>query len=187
MEEPGVRRRLEAIDSNIHLNDNAMADPASAPAAKKAKSIPHVFTFSVAHSPVQVQLLSTQTLYDLVDIICRETKIGRNESVNAHTWNIRLQGGRAYESGDFPCQSERRANRTQLADLALVPKTTTMILNYDYGAGWVYDIFSRKRLKMTTLPVVMSILSSSTSPCFLVANQRLCPRALPCTKLSKSI
>ncbi|KAI2506269.1 hypothetical protein MHU86_8204 [Fragilaria crotonensis] len=107
----------------------------------KGKGAARILTFSVSHSPVQVQVLSTQTLYDLVDVICRETTIGRNESADAHMWNIRLlPGRRVYESGDFPCQSERRANRTMLSDLALVPKTTTMIFNYDYGDDLEYKI-----------------------------------------------
>jgi hypothetical protein len=146
MAEPEVRRRLEAIDTNINVkindttgsNDKGIVDPA--PAAKKAKTTPRILTFSIDHSPVQVQVLSTQTLYDLVDIICRETTIGRGESANAHLWNIRLPGGKVYESDEIPTLSNLRANRTLLADLSLVPKTTTMIFNYDYGAGLAYKI-----------------------------------------------
>ncbi|KAI2512015.1 hypothetical protein MHU86_2303 [Fragilaria crotonensis] len=141
MNEPEFHRRLEAVDTNANANNANVNDSSSAPAAKKAKGAARILTFSVSHSPVQVQVLSTQTLYDLVDIICRETTIGRNESADAHMWNIRLlPGRRVYESGDFPCQSERRANRTMLSDLALVPKTTTMILNYDYGDDLEYKI-----------------------------------------------
>lgn len=145
MDDPECGRKLKAVDTNVNVNvnsnDKSIIDAiCSAPAAKKVKSTPSILTFSVAHSPVQVQVLSTQTLYDLVDIICQETTIGRSESVDDHMWNITLPGGRVYESGDFPCETENRASTTQLADLALVPKTTTMVLNYDYGDGYEYKI-----------------------------------------------
>ncbi|KAI2512086.1 hypothetical protein MHU86_2374 [Fragilaria crotonensis] len=144
MEEPGVRRRFEAIDTNANVsdNDNAMADQASAsaPAAKKAKTAPRILTFKVHDSPVKVQVLSTQTLYDLVDILCRETTIGAGESVDDHMWKITLPGGKVYESEHVPCQSKLRANKTLLSDLDLVPKKSTMTLHYDYGDFWEYEI-----------------------------------------------
>jgi hypothetical protein len=93
MDEPELRRRRGAVDTNVNdvVNVNAVVDPA--PAAKKTKRIPRIFTLSVDHSPIQVQVLSTQTIYDLVDIICRNATIGQSESVTGHEWNVRLSGG----------------------------------------------------------------------------------------------
>lgn len=62
-------------------------------------------TFAINHSPVQVQLCSTHSIHDLVDILCRETTIGDTESVHDHMWNIVSDKG-IFESGDFECQSE---------------------------------------------------------------------------------
>ena len=134
---------FSALDTIV----NGSLAAVEAPAAKKAKtvSIPshsqRVLTFSVAHSPTKVQVLSTHTIHDLVDIFCRETTIGRNESVDDHLWNIRFPGtgGAVYESGDHPCESQLRAKQTKLGDLRFAPKTC-IILNYDYGDGLEYKI-----------------------------------------------
>lgn len=147
MNEPESRRNLQDVDTNINININndAIADTTD-PVAKKRKTAPRILTFSLAHSSVQVQLLSTQTIHDLVDIICRESTIGYDESVDSHMWNLHLlphdddDDDEVYESGDFPCTSELRANQVALADLPLVPKVTKMMLHYDYGEDWEYTI-----------------------------------------------
>ena len=66
MDEPEFRRRLGEVDTNVNdnVNVNAVVDPAAA--AKKTKRIPRFFTVSVDHSPIQVQVLSTQTTFTIL-------------------------------------------------------------------------------------------------------------------------
>lgn len=144
MAEPEFRRRLGVVDTNVNVNDNSIIDPAPA-ANKKSKRTQRIITFSVDHSPVQVQILSTQTIYDLVDIICQNATIGQSESVDGREWNVRLlPDGEVYEYGGFLPESQQRAHKVQLADLALEPNVTTMVLQYDYGGSLEYKIYCKE-------------------------------------------
>lgn len=128
---PEPRRKLQEIDTNAIVEVD--------PAAKKAKSAARILTFRIADSPTEVQVLSTNTMYELVDILCKEGTIGRKESVTAHMWNIRMPGGETYEAGIFS-KVQNSAFDVALADLTLVPKVTTMVLTYDYGDNNEYTI-----------------------------------------------
>lgn len=113
-------------------------DDGAARQIKKAKVLPTVFTFSASHSPTRVQLLSHHTLHDLCDILCRSTRIGDDEGVNSHMWNVDWHG-ESYESGDVECMSPLRAHATKLRDLTLSPDAT-LVWNYDYGGSSRYEI-----------------------------------------------
>jgi hypothetical protein len=96
---------------------------------KKATTPVTVMTFGVPHSIVQVQLLSTHNVHELVDALCSATDIGDGRGVNAHMWNVQL-GSKTFESGVHDAES--RATQRQLGDLRLNPGTN-MTLTYDYG------------------------------------------------------
>lgn len=115
-----------------------MDDGAAGQKTKKSKTTPTVFTFGASHSATKVQLLSTATLHDLCDILCRSTRIGCGEGVNSHMWHVEWQG-KKYESGDMVCMSSRRANATTLIDLAL-PRAAKLVWTYDYGSTSHYEI-----------------------------------------------
>ena len=99
-----------------------------------------VLNFSSNHNPiVKVQLLSTNTLHDLVDTICHHTSIGANgdEGVYDHMWTINFNGD-TYESGEIQCCSPLRATEKQLGnDLYL---GCVFKLMYDYGSQMDYKI-----------------------------------------------
>ena len=126
------------------------------PKAKKMKKEPSkVFTFALSHSPVQVQLLQSHTIYNLVDIICQETTVGIDESVDEHMWDVYVPGmPGSFNSSDeyiditmngpyrYGYSSEeplRSATRAKLGDLDLTIETE-MILKYDYGTTSYYKI-----------------------------------------------
>lgn len=136
---------------------NALVSPSP---TKKARNAVKILTFAVDHSPVQVELLSTHTIHDLVDIICRETLIGHQESVYDHMWNVvhvmngeeyreefvfnnippyehKFANGERYESGNYACRSDLRAIEIQLDGLC---PTSSLVLNYDYGDCFKYNI-----------------------------------------------
>lgn len=126
-----------------------------APISKKLKtSSPpplEIYTFSLSHSPVQVQLLGTQSIYALVDIICQETCVGDNESVDEHMWDVKIPGHRAYNSLDQYVEYSSRewwgeedshplkATKTKIQDLNLATGTSFR-LEYDYGTTSTYEI-----------------------------------------------
>ena len=108
-----------------------------------------VLTFSVSHSPVQVQLLDIHTLFHLVDILCQTTTVGEDESVYDHMWDVYVPGfsgsfnsSADYVNSAFASDNDgplRVASRVKLRDLHLT-EGTTMTLKYDYGSTSVYKI-----------------------------------------------
>ena len=110
------------------------------PAAKKSKassssSSSFVFTFSSSHAAqVKIQLLSTHTLYDLVDTLCKNVTIGtmEDETVDAHMWKI-MYRGKEYET------NMGSADRTTLEELDLYIGSV-LELKYDYGSTSNYVI-----------------------------------------------
>jgi len=109
------------------------------PAAKKTKGLSSsssrvVFTFSsTPAAQVKIQLLSTHTLYDLVDTLCNNVTIGtmEDETVDAHMWKI-MYGGREYAT-------RGSADRTTLGELNL-RIGSKLDLEYDYGSTSNYEI-----------------------------------------------
>lgn len=109
------------------------------PAAKKTKGLSSspsfVFTFSSRHAAqVKIQLLSTHTLYDLVDTLCKNVTIGtmEDETVDAHMWKI-MYRGKEYET------NRGSADRTTLEELNLCIGCE-LGLEYDYGSTTNYEI-----------------------------------------------
>jgi hypothetical protein len=133
------------------LQETPQNREAESPAPKKLKSEPlRVFTFAMSHSPVQVQLLGSHSLFDLVDVICQTTTVGMNESVYDHMWDIFINGisGSFNSSEEFVASADygaddggpfRIARRAKLEGLDLVEQTK-MALKYDYGSTSLYTI-----------------------------------------------
>lgn len=88
-----------------------------------------------------MQLLTSHTVYDLISTLCDNVAIGEHEDENAndHMWFIEYKG-KKYESGVMECESDLRANDTQLKDLELDVSSPIITLDYDYGAGLKYKI-----------------------------------------------
>ncbi len=133
------------------LQENPQNREVEPSASKKLKSAPlKVFTFAMSHSPVQVQLLESHSLYDLVDIICQTTTVGMDESVNDHMWDLFITGisGSFNSSIEFVASADygaddggpfRIASQAKLGALDLVEQTK-MTLKYDYGSTSLYTI-----------------------------------------------
>ena len=62
----------------------------------------NVLTFKLSHSPVEIQLLSNQSLYVLVDTICKESAIGKKDTVSNNMMWCAVIEGREYFSTDSP-------------------------------------------------------------------------------------
>ena len=95
-----------------------------------------VLTYGIVGSGVSVQVLADQhTIYDLINIVCKETCVGMNESVYDHMWAVEdTTNGLIYESGDYPCQSDLRASNTHLSAINSTSHVgSQLILEYDYG------------------------------------------------------
>jgi len=130
-----------------------------APAAKKSKvegGSEKVLTFALSHSPVKVDVLESQTIYALVDIICRETCVGSDEEVDDHMWDVKIPGKGTFNSsdeyvdmmGDYLSETPSKATITKLGELDLA-LNTTMTLEYDYGSTSSYSITVIDRSKTT--------------------------------------
>ena len=130
----------------------AETESSTMPSAKKMKGTPtctpKVLTFAVSHSPVQVQLLESNTIFDLVDIICRSTTVGMDETVYDHMWDVSVPGisgpfnsSDAYVDleGEYSHETLRKASITKLGELGL-KSGMTLQLKYDYGSTTYYDI-----------------------------------------------
>ena len=89
-----------------------------------------MLTFGRSDSPVQVQLLSRHTVFDLVDILCKETVVGLKETVYDHIWTLHV-GGREYGIGNN--------EKTSLGNLEMSPGME-IDLNYDFGCDQLYKI-----------------------------------------------
>jgi hypothetical protein len=115
----------------------------SGPASKKAKSSSSsvVLTFALSHSPVQVELLESLTIYQLVDIICCETDVGMSEAVYEHMWDVHVPGKGKFNSSDEYADMSglQKASQAKLQQLGLT-LNTTLELKYDYGATSYYSI-----------------------------------------------
>jgi hypothetical protein len=102
MDEPEFRRRLGEVDTNVNdnVNVNAVVDPAAA--AKKTKRIPRFFTVSVDHSPIQVQVLSTQTTFTILSTLFAVTRrlVKANPSL-VTSGTFVYQEGQVYYCGGF--------------------------------------------------------------------------------------
>jgi len=131
-----------------HTNPSASAE-AESHGIKKPKTAlpPKILTFKLSHSPVKVQVLSTQTVFDLVDIICQETTVGMDEGVYDHMWDLVVPMRGMYNSSDayvdsmsdWASKSSFKASQTKLSDLQL-SLDSTMTLDYDYGTTSHYTI-----------------------------------------------
>lgn len=95
----------------------------------KVNRMASVLTYEVSGSGVSVQVLSTNTYHDLVDVVCRETCVGLNEDVYDHMWNVTdMHNGKQYESGDWP--SGKRASQHSLGS----DPGPQLVIEYDYGS-----------------------------------------------------
>ena len=108
---------------------------------------PAVLTFGVAHSPVKVQLLASQSLFDLCDTFCRSTPIGADppEDVYAHLWHVDVPVAGKLErvSLDSGCDSPSSALQAKKVKLSVVQRLapgTLMQWTYDYGMAMHYTI-----------------------------------------------
>lgn len=108
--------------------------------AKRAKlsAVPKdgvkIYTFSIGKSPAHFQVSSLCSLGDLIAIAFDVCDPALGEGPGDHMWNLKV-GGKVYESGDFPCASSLRAERTRISDLptgTLTPKSE-LYVEYDYG------------------------------------------------------
>ena len=84
-----------------------------------------LMTFQLSHSPVEIQILSSQSLLSLVDIICKETSVGFKEGVADHMWCVRI-GERKYSSTESP-------ELVIISDLHLTTNRKFEFL-YDFGS-----------------------------------------------------
>lgn len=144
---------METTRKPLEEHRKPSADEAGSPMVKKLKTAPSarrsVLTFKLSHSPVQVQVLSDQTIFNLVDIICQETTVGMNEGVHDHMWDIYIPNKQGmFNSSDLYVDSIDcpmydgplyKASQTKLGELEL-PLYTTMTLKYDYGSTVYYSI-----------------------------------------------
>lgn len=137
--------------------DSTTESPTSTSSSPKTKKLKKtndtsckILTFSLSHSPVQVQLLDSHSLYDLVDIICQETTVGMNESVYQHMWDVYVPGisgcfnsSEEYVASGFVDDNEdgplRMAKQASLKSINLAEKTV-LALKYDYGSPSEYLI-----------------------------------------------
>mmetsp|Transcript_385 Transcript_385/g.636 ORF Transcript_385/g.636 Transcript_385/m.636 type:complete len:440 (+) Transcript_385:17-1336(+) len=135
--------------NNIHLPATTDDDSSAAAKEKSSKrqktsssTLPTVLTFSTAHDRfARLQLLSSHTLYNLISALCRHTPVGYegSEGPDDHLWYVTTEDGTKYESSEFECESELRANRTKLDSLGLAAGDT-LRLNYDYGTTSHYTL-----------------------------------------------
>jgi hypothetical protein len=125
------------------MDRQPLKENAGGPAPKRAKSSASsvVLTFALSHSPVKVELLESQTIYQLVDIICCETDVGMSEAVYDHMWDVHVPGIGKFNSSDEYAEMSglRKASRAKLQQLALA-LSTTLQLEYDYGSTSHYNI-----------------------------------------------
>jgi len=117
------------------------------PATKKAKAESQVLTFKLSHSPVLIEILDSHRVFDLVDIVCRETSVGMDEDVYDHMWDVTVPGKGIYNSSDeyvdhseaygYSDEKLLKASQTKLGDLNLT-LNTPIELKYDYGSTSYY-------------------------------------------------
>lgn len=117
------------------------------PATKKAKAESQVLTFKLSHSPVMIEILDSHRVFDLVDIVCRETSVGMDEDVYDHMWDVTVPGKGIYNSSDEWVDQEQeygfsdepllKASQTKLLDLDLA-LNSPIELKYDYGSTSYY-------------------------------------------------
>ena len=116
-----------------------------------------ILTYEIIRSSVSVQVLSTHTVHDLVDVICKET---RDEQVWDHMWNVSSHlDEKVYESGDIECTSQFRANKTRLGSIEGGRVVgADLILIYDYGDTSLIP------LKLTGIQDMNSSVEESSFP-----------------------
>ena len=141
-------RPLEDIDgNNFGVGTSSTANKnAKKPKTAAAPSSNKIFTFSFDASPAQIQLLSNNTVYDLVDIafkVCNPRPY--NETASDHLWDIKIANEEedAKEAltvfsapHDFPV-SGPRADETKIDEFlasADLNNNKKLRLNYDYGS-----------------------------------------------------
>mmetsp|Transcript_25886 Transcript_25886/g.64676 ORF Transcript_25886/g.64676 Transcript_25886/m.64676 type:complete len:260 (-) Transcript_25886:792-1571(-) len=127
-------------DSDSDL-DFAPFNSKAEPPRKKAKpyTTPEkVLTFKLSHSPVQVQVRASHTIYQLVDIVCQTTHVGMDESFDDHLWDVTIpRSGRKYRS----LEENGRAGKaltTHFRSLN-IDAGARLYLLYDYGDNREYE------------------------------------------------
>lgn len=121
-----------------------------------------MLTFSLSHSPVQVQLLEdTHTIFDLIDIICQETCVGMSETVHDHMWDVTILKGattatkgkkRKYNSLDRYVEHENECGYIS-DDVSLLKASKAKLGSLDLSLGAIlkleYDYGSTSTLQIT--------------------------------------
>lgn len=119
-----------------------------------------VLTFTAEHDKSsKFELLSSHTVYDLVDALCKFTPIGYrgNEGPNSHMWDVSYNR-RKYCCDDhflldsrnnFDDEDVTEAESVTLGELNLQPNQSVLRLKYDYGADLLYTM---KLVKVEDLP-----------------------------------
>ena len=75
-----------AFDSASTSNEQANALETQVPQTK------NILKFALSDSPVQIQVTSSNTIFDLVKSICEQTTIGMNKLVHCHLWYVDILG-----------------------------------------------------------------------------------------------
>lgn len=101
-----------------------------------------ILTYEVVGSGVEVQVLSTQTILQLIAVVCDETVVGMNEGVHDHMWIVHdPMEGKSYESGEYECRSDLRASCHRLDSINAASRVGhQLILEYDYGSTSAYQL-----------------------------------------------
>ena len=103
---------LKSNEEFSPLKDDFSSFPCliSKPAKLSSTSPPLVLTYEILQTKnrnVSIQLLTTQTFYDLVDTVCRETCVGLNEGVLDHLWEVTDNSSATYK-GPFDQHIKKR-------------------------------------------------------------------------------
>ncbi len=106
----------------------------------RVRPISRFYTFGVSHSLVKLQVLSSHSVFDLIDTICKHTQIGLGEGVHDHLWNVTV-GGEKFNGKCFIGFDEGRSAKAPLETIGLTPG---MKLDFEYNfykSTSHYDIF----------------------------------------------
>lgn len=135
-----IKSKMSESNENLKREAQEIPEESSSPVSKKMKMEPlYVLTFTCSNDKfANLQLLSTHSLYDLIDTLCNHTPVGYNgeEKVWQHMWHLTVNQNTKYGS--------EQARDTKLDELNL-PIGSILKLTYDYGTTSYYKIHLKKR------------------------------------------
>lgn len=129
-------------DQSMEDEDGKVAAeaPSKKPKLSEMDGPGEIFTFTLSHSPLKIQLLSKHSLYDLVSFVCEVSSVGDTGSDTAdnHLWDIKVPRKGKFVSQPVLFESNKLAENAKLGNLGL-KEGDEMKLLYDYGARMDYQ------------------------------------------------